>query len=118
MSEIENMSWVSRLNDPSLFEVRAYVDGRWIAGARTFDVTNPATGDVIAKVADLGVADTTAAIDAAYAAKADWAAWTGKERAAVMRKWNDLMIANADDRATILTAEMGKPWAEARGEIL
>ncbi|PUB10250.1 succinate-semialdehyde dehydrogenase/glutarate-semialdehyde dehydrogenase [Yoonia sediminilitoris] len=81
-------------------------------------MTNPATGQVIAKVADLGVSDTSAAIDAAYKAKPEWAAWTGKERAAVLRKWYDLMIAHADDLAMILTMEMGKPWAEARGEVL
>ena len=107
-----------RLNDPSLIETRGYVNGAWVTKDKTFAVHNPATGDVIAQVADLDVADTSTAIDAAYAAKKDWATWTGKERAAIMRKWYDLMIANADDLATILTAEMGKPWAEARGEIL
>ena len=118
LSETENLIWVSQLNDPTLFEARAYVNGRWVDGDQTFDVTNPATGEIIAKVADLGVSDTSAAIDAAFAAKADWAAWTGKERGAVLRTWFDLMVANADDLATILTMEMGKPWAEARGEIL
>ncbi|WP_127114813.1 NAD-dependent succinate-semialdehyde dehydrogenase [Shimia sediminis] len=106
------------LKDATLLETRAYVNGEWIAKDATFPVYNPATGDLIAKVTDMDVADTTAAIDAAYAAKADWAAWTGKERGAVLRKWFDLMVENADDLATILTAEMGKPWAEARGEIL
>ncbi|MCO4843631.1 MAG: NAD-dependent succinate-semialdehyde dehydrogenase [Yoonia sp.] len=109
---------ILKLNDPSLLETRGYVNGEWVTTSATFAVNNPATGEQIAQVADLSVADTTAAIDAAYAAKADWTAWTGKERAAVLRKWYDLMIANADDLATILTAEMGKPWAEARGEIL
>ena len=107
-----------RLADPSLFETRAYVNGAWVQKDATFDVTNPANGQVIAQVADLDVADTKLAIDAAYAAKADWAAWTGKERAGVLRKWYDLIVANADDLATILTAEMGKPWPEARGEII
>lgn len=107
-----------KLNDPTLLETRGYVNGTWITKDKTFDVKNPATGDVIATVADLDVADTATAIDAAYAAKAEWASWTGKERATILRKWYDLMIANADDLATILTAEMGKPWAEARGEIL
>ena len=106
------------LNDPSLLETRGYVNGQWIEKDETFAVMNPATGEAIANVADLSVADTTSAIDAAYAAKPDWASWTGKERAAVLRKWYDLIVANADDLATILTAEMGKPWAEARGEIL
>ncbi|MDG1862380.1 MAG: NAD-dependent succinate-semialdehyde dehydrogenase [Yoonia sp.] len=107
-----------RLNDPRLLETRGYINGVWMSKGKTFPVHNPATGEVIVDVADLDVADTHAAIDAAYAAKPDWASWTGKERAAVMRKWFDLIIANADDLATILTAEMGKPWAEARGEIL
>ncbi|WP_372886418.1 NAD-dependent succinate-semialdehyde dehydrogenase [Shimia sp.] len=107
-----------KLNDPSLLETRAYVNGAWIDTGRHFAVTNPATGETIAHVTDLDVADTAAAIDAAHAAQKDWAAWTGKERGAVLRKWYDLMLENADDLATILTAEMGKPWPEARGEIL
>ena len=106
------------LKDPSLLETRAYVNGAWIEKDETFPVRNPATGDRIAHVADMSVADTSAAIDAAYAAKRDWASWTGKERGAVLRKWFDLMVENADDLATILTAEMGKPRPEARGEIL
>ncbi|WP_037314165.1 NAD-dependent succinate-semialdehyde dehydrogenase [Ruegeria halocynthiae] len=106
------------LNDPSLLEGRAYVNGEWVDGDKTFPVTNPATGEVIAQVADMSVEDTRRAIDVADAAKADWAAQTGKERAAILRKWYDLMVENADDLATILTAEMGKPWPEARGEVL
>tara|TARA_R110002111_G_scaffold15033_1_gene40044 strand:+ start:5772 stop:7232 length:1461 start_codon:yes stop_codon:yes gene_type:complete len=106
------------LNDPSLLETRGYVNGQWVSGASTFAVTNPATGETIAQVADLDVANTTQAIDAAYTAKAGWATRTGKERAGILRKWFDLLVANADDLATILTAEMGKPWAEARGEIM
>ena len=105
------------LKDPSLLETRAYVNGAWVKGAATFAVENPTTGKTIAHVTDLG-ADITSAIDAAYAAKSAWAAKSGTERGAVLRRLFDLMIANADDLATILTAEMGKPWAEARGEIL
>ena len=107
-----------RLNDQTLLETRAYVNGQWIEKPTTFPVLNPANGETIAHVTDMDVTDTSAAIDAAYAAKAEWAAWTGKERAAVLRKWFDLIVSNADDLATILTAEMGKPWPEARGEIL
>ena len=107
-----------KLNDPSLLETRAYVNGEWIETGKTFAVHNPATGERIADVADLGVTDTAGAIDVAYAAKPAWAALTGKERSALLRRWYDLMIENADDLATILTAEMGKPWPEARGEIL
>ncbi len=110
----------SRLRDPSLLETRAFVGGEWTWGAlgRRFPVRNPARGDVIAEVADLTRDDAKRAIDAAYAAQKDWARWTGKERAAVLRRWFELMVANADDLATILTAEMGKPLAEAKGEVL
>ncbi len=107
-----------KLNDASLLETRGYVNGEWVTNGKTFKVHNPATGEVIAKVTDMSAADTTIAIDAAYNAQKDYAKWTGKERSAVLRKWFDLMVANADDLATILTAEMGKPWAEARGEIM
>ncbi len=106
------------LKDSSLLETRAYVNGKWIETGAQFPVTNPATGETIAHVTDMSVSDTAAAIDAAYDAQKDWASWTGKERSAVLRKWYDLMLENADDLATILTAEMGKPWAEARGEIV
>ncbi len=108
----------SLLKDPSLLETRAYVNGQWIDGDDgTFDVTNPARGDVIAQVADLSRAQVGQAIDAAEAAQKEWASWTGKERAAVLRKWFDLMMENQDDLGTILTAEQGKPLAEAKGEI-
>ncbi|MEL7098130.1 MAG: NAD-dependent succinate-semialdehyde dehydrogenase [Pseudomonadota bacterium] len=108
----------SMLKDPTLLETRAYVNGAWVDGADgTFDVTNPARGDVIAQVADLSRAEVSAAIDAAYAAQKDWAQWTGKERAAVLRRWFDLMMENQDDLGRILTAEQGKPLAEAKGEI-
>ncbi|TDK48992.1 NAD-dependent succinate-semialdehyde dehydrogenase [Antarcticimicrobium luteum] len=106
------------LNDPGLLECRAYVNGEWIGKDKTFAVHDPATGACIAHVADLDAADAAAAIDAAHAAQPGWAAWTGKERAAVLRRWFELMVEHADDLATILCAEMGKPWAEARGEIL
>ncbi|MCA0870828.1 NAD-dependent succinate-semialdehyde dehydrogenase [Seohaeicola saemankumensis] len=109
----------SLLKDPSLLETRAYIGGQWVDGdgGGTFDVTNPARGDVIAQVADLSRAQVAGAIAQAETAQKDWAKWTGKERAAVLRKWFDLMMENADDLATILTAEQGKPHAEAKGEI-
>ncbi|WP_319545844.1 NAD-dependent succinate-semialdehyde dehydrogenase [Ruegeria conchae] len=106
------------LKDPSLLETRAYINGAWVEGEATFPVHNPATGDLIANVTDIDIEGTRQTIDVAYAAKKEWAAQTGKERGAILRKWFDLMVENADDLATILTAEMGKPWAEARGEIL
>jgi len=107
------------LKDPSLLATKAYVAGQWIDAddGSTFDVTNPARGDVICSVPDLGRAETARAIAAAETAQKDWAARTGKERAQVLRKWFDLMMANQDDLGRILTAEMGKPLAEAKGEI-
>jgi succinate-semialdehyde dehydrogenase/glutarate-semialdehyde dehydrogenase len=108
----------SMLKDPSLLETRAYVGGKWIEGEDgTFNVTNPARGDVVAKVADLSRAQVAGAIAQAEIAQKEWASWTGKERAAVMRKWFDLMMENQDDLGAILTAEQGKPLAEAKGEV-
>ncbi|MBY6121204.1 NAD-dependent succinate-semialdehyde dehydrogenase [Mameliella alba] len=107
----------SLLSDPGLLEARAYVNGSWIEGDATFDVTNPARGDVIAEVADLSRAQVREAIEAAHAAQKDWAKWTGKERAAVLRKWFDLLMENQHDLGLIMTAEQGKPLAEAKGEI-
>ncbi len=108
----------SLLKDPSLLETRAYIGGKWVDGDDgTFDVLNPARGDVIAQVADLSRAQVAGAIAQAEAAQKEWASWTGKERAAVLRKWFDLMMANQDDLGAILTAEQGKPLAEAKGEI-
>jgi succinate-semialdehyde dehydrogenase/glutarate-semialdehyde dehydrogenase len=108
------------LNDRALLATRAYLAGDWAdAGdGGTFKVTNPARGDVIAEVADLSRADVARAIDAAYTAQKDWAARTGKERAAILRTWFDLMVKHADDLATILTAEQGKPLPEAKAEVL
>ena len=111
----------SKLKDPTLAVDKAYVAGEWLAASdtgNTFNVTNPANGEVIATLPNLGVAETKRAIDAAYTAQKAWAKKTGKERAAILRKLYDLMVANADDLAAILTMEMGKPLAEARGEIL
>ena len=108
----------SMLKDPSLLETRAYIGGKWVDGDDgTFDVLNPARGDVIAKVANLSRAQVAGAIAQAESAQKDWASWTGKERAQVLRKWFDLMMENQDDLGTILTAEQGKPLAEAKGEI-
>ncbi|KEO52713.1 NAD-dependent succinate-semialdehyde dehydrogenase [Thioclava pacifica] len=109
----------SILKDPSLLATKAFVAGEWVDAddGTTFEVTNPARGDVICTVPDLGRAETARAIEAARVAMKDWAARTGKERAAVLRKWYDLMMENQDDLGAILTAEMGKPLAEAKGEI-
>jgi succinate-semialdehyde dehydrogenase/glutarate-semialdehyde dehydrogenase len=105
------------LNDPSLLEQRAFLAGRWVEGGKTFPVVNPATGETIANVADLGAEDVAAAIDSAYEAQKEWAARTAKDRCAILLRWQALMLENSEDLAKILTAEMGKPLAEARGEI-
>ena len=105
------------LKDPSLLEHRAFVAGKWQTGVRTFAVVNPATGAEVAQVADMGVDEMRAAIDAAYAAQKAWAARAAKERCAILLTWQALMLENTEDLSQILTAEMGKPLAEARGEI-
>jgi succinate-semialdehyde dehydrogenase / glutarate-semialdehyde dehydrogenase len=109
----------SLLKDPGLLPNKAYVAGEWVdaADGGTFSVTNPARGDVIARVPDLDRTDAARAIAKADHVRREWAARTGKERAQVMRKWFDLCMAAQDDLAIILTAEMGKPVAEAKGEI-
>ncbi|QAX30919.1 NAD-dependent succinate-semialdehyde dehydrogenase [Leisingera sp. NJS204] len=107
----------SLLKDPSLLETRGYIGGQFAEGESTFDVKNPARGDVIAQMADISRAQVAGAIAQAEAAQKDWAKWTGKERANCLRKWYDLMMENQEDLAVILTAEMGKPLAESRGEI-
>jgi len=106
------------LNDKSLLEPRAFINGKWVENGKTFPVLNPATGEKITDVTDVSADETNRAIDQAYEAQKDWAAWTGKERGAVLRRWYDLMVENADDLGAILTAEMGKPLAEAKGEVL
>jgi succinate-semialdehyde dehydrogenase/glutarate-semialdehyde dehydrogenase len=108
------------LADPALLVTDAYLGGEWVGAddGATFDVTNPARGDVIARVADLKRPEVARAIALAEAAQKVWAARTAKDRAGVLRRWFDLMVAHADDLALILTAEQGKPVAEAKGEIL
>ena len=106
------------LKDPDLLETRAYLAGEWVEGGATFDVMNPARGDVIAQVTDISRDQVADAIAASKAAQKDWAARTAKERANLLRGWFNEMVANADDLALILTAEQGKPLAEAKGEIL
>ena len=108
---------LSLLKDPSLFKTDALVNGQWVKGSSRFDVNNPATGEKLADVANLGAADANAAIAAANAAWPAWRNKTGKERSIILRKWFDLLTANTDDLARILTAEQGKPFAEAKGEI-
>ncbi|WP_029355101.1 NAD-dependent succinate-semialdehyde dehydrogenase [Bosea sp. 117] len=104
------------LKDPALLRQQCFVNGGW-SGSPAIDVTNPATGGVIARVPKFGAEETTKAVEAASAAFKPWAAKTAKERSIVLRRWFDLIIANRDDLALILTSEQGKPLAEARGEI-
>ncbi|CAO3436277.1 NAD-dependent succinate-semialdehyde dehydrogenase [Azospirillum doebereinerae] len=108
-----------KLSDPDLVRTQAFVSGEWCdaADGRTFDVVNPSTGQPIATVADVDLPDIRRAIDLAAAVQPAWAAATGKQRAAVLRRFYDLVMANQNDLAIILTAEMGKPLAEARGEV-
>jgi succinate-semialdehyde dehydrogenase/glutarate-semialdehyde dehydrogenase len=108
-----------KLKDETLLKADAYVNGEWIgaaSGAR-FPVTNPATGETIAEMANFDPADVRKAIEAANAAGPAWRAKTAKERAGLMRKWFELIMANQDDLARLMTAEQGKPLAETRGEV-
>jgi succinate-semialdehyde dehydrogenase / glutarate-semialdehyde dehydrogenase len=105
------------LKDPKLFRTQCYIDGGWVGGSQNLSVVNPATGVVLGTVPKLGADEARRAIDAAERAWPAWRAKTAKERAAILRKWFDLMMAHQEDLAQILTAEQGKPLAEARGEI-
>src|SRR5436190_9217145 len=106
-----------QLRDPKLFRQACYVDGAWVAGRATIDVDNPATGEIVGSVPKLGAAETRTAIAAAAHAFPAWRSKTAKERAYVMRRWFELMMANQDDLATLMTTEQGKPLAESRGEV-
>jgi succinate-semialdehyde dehydrogenase/glutarate-semialdehyde dehydrogenase len=108
------------LKDAKLLRERAYVAGDWspAESGATFAVRNPASGQIIANVPDMGVTETRRAIAAADAAWPAWRGLTAKQRAAILRKWFDLMVANADDLALLMTSEQGKPLAEARGEVM
>ena len=109
---------IATLNDAGLLKTDALIGGEWVSGVARFDVTDPATGLKLADVPNLGSSDALAAVAAADKAWPAWRAKTAKERHAVMMKWFSLIVANADDLARILTAEQGKPLAEARGEVV
>ncbi len=104
------------LKDPSLLKGQCYINGSW-TGTGATPVDNPATGEILAKVPDLGASETTAAVEAAEAAFKPWAGKLAKERSVILRKWFDLIMANQEDLAQIMTAEQGKPLAESRGEV-
>ena len=105
------------LNDPSLLKTDALINGQWVAGNSRFDVLDPATGHKLADVANLGSAEAEAAIEAANAAWPAWRTKTAKERSIILRKWYDLLMANQEDLGRIMTAEQGKPFPEAKGEV-
>ena len=105
-----------QLNDTNLLKTQSLIDGAWVGGA-DYAVTDPATGEEIAKVAHLGADEATAAVEAANRAFAGWSRMLAKERGAILRRWFDLIIAHTDDLAMIMTREQGKPLAEAAGEV-
>jgi succinate-semialdehyde dehydrogenase / glutarate-semialdehyde dehydrogenase len=108
-----------KLQDPNLFKEQCFIDGSWAGadGGGTLPVHNPATAAALGTVPNMGTGETRRAIAAAAAALPPWAARTAKERAVLMRRWFDLMMANQDDLAVLMTAEQGKPLAESKGEI-
>ncbi len=109
---------LSLLQDPSLLKTQSLIDGRWIDAPASVAIHDPATGAHLAQVPKLGAQEADAAIDAAARALPAWRALTAKARAAVLRRWFDLLLQHADDLARIMTAEQGKPLAEARGEVV
>ena len=115
---MQNVNIRSLLKDPSLFKEEAFINGNWVKSKNTFLVNNPATDEIIANVANLGTVETEAAIASAEIALPAWRSKLAKERATIMRKWFDLIIANTQDLATLMTLEQGKPLAEAAGEVV
>ena len=109
----------SKLANKELIVSKGYINGIFTSGNsnKTFDVNDPSTGELIVKLPDMGISETKDAINAAHKAQKSWAAKTGKERSTILRNWFNLMMENKEDLAKILTAEMGKPLAEALGEI-
>ena len=108
-----------KLNDANLWKERGFIGGQWVAAdsGQATEIRNPASGELLGSVPHMGAAETRRAIDAAHAALPAWSKKTAGERGRLMRKWFDLMLANVDDLAVIMTAEQGKPLAESRGEI-
>jgi succinate-semialdehyde dehydrogenase/glutarate-semialdehyde dehydrogenase len=117
---VEDRTTIPTLKDPRLFRDKAYVDGQWVEADSKgrFEVDNPADGSIIGSVPNMGGAETRRAIEAANAALPAWRALPAKERSRILRKWYELIMANADDLALLLTTEQGKPLAEAKGEIV
>jgi succinate-semialdehyde dehydrogenase/glutarate-semialdehyde dehydrogenase len=109
---------LSSLADPGLLKTDGLINGEWVPGSARFAVDDPATGEELVKVANLGPVDAAAAIAAAQKAWPAWRAKTAKERGAILMRWYQLLLQHADDLARIMTAEQGKPLAEARGEVV
>jgi succinate-semialdehyde dehydrogenase/glutarate-semialdehyde dehydrogenase len=107
------------LKDSNLFRQQAHIDGVWLDAdtGQTIEVTNPATGEIIGSVPRMGATETSRAIEAANRALPAWRGITAKERSNKLRRWFELLMANQDDLAMLMTLEQGKPLAEAKGEI-
>ncbi len=105
------------LTDKSLLKEQCYIDGKWVSGAASINVTNPVNEMIIGTVPKLGKVETRQAIEAAERAQKPWAKKSAKDRSIILRKWFNLMIENQEDLAQIMTAEQGKPLAESRGEV-
>jgi succinate-semialdehyde dehydrogenase / glutarate-semialdehyde dehydrogenase len=114
----QQVQGIPQLNDAALLRHQSYLNGAWVGAVTAFPVTNPADGTTIGFVPNMGTEEACKAIDAAHAAFPSWSARTAKERAAIMRKWFEMMILHASDLAALMTAEQGKPLAEAKGEVL
>jgi succinate-semialdehyde dehydrogenase / glutarate-semialdehyde dehydrogenase len=119
MNAPDNLPAAPAMKDRSLFRQQCYIDGHWhnADSGKTIRVSNPATGEMLGTVPNMGAAETRRAIEAAHHAWPVWRAKTAKERATILRKWHDLMMANQEDLALLMTAEQGKPLTESRGEI-
>jgi hypothetical protein len=119
MGSNQNKS-LADLTNKKLLQTKGYINGEWVdaKSGKTFDVVDPATGEKLVTLPEMGKEDTARAIDSAYEAFQTWKKTDARSRARILRKWNDLCIANADDLALILTLENGKPLPEAKGEVL
>ena len=117
MLERHDSTLKPRLKDALLLKDQCYVNGAW-TGTGKDPVNNPATGELLAKVPEFGAEECTRAVEQAEKAFKSWSKLLAKERAAILRRWFDLIVANADDLALIMTSEQGKPLAEAKGEVL
>ncbi|HLF31174.1 MAG TPA: NAD-dependent succinate-semialdehyde dehydrogenase [Xanthomonadales bacterium] len=117
---LDKIKTTLKLARPELLREQAYINGEWVSATDggTFPVTNPADNTLLAEVAQLGVAETRRAIEAASAAWPAWRKRTAKDRAALLRRWYELIVANKDDLAALMTAEQGKPLAESAGEVM